>query len=298
MYTEIEKNRRNSGLLIALFIGLFSAVGYAYGVATQTGYSGLVFAFVFSLGGTALSWFAGDTVVLATTGAEKIEEKTAAPELWNILENLSITAGISMPALYLIEDPSPNAFATGRDPAHASVAVTTGLLQRLNRSELEGVLAHELSHVKNYDTRWLMLVAVLIGSISLLGDWAFRGSLFRRRSDDDRSSSLGFFIGIALLILAPIVGQLIKFAISRQREYLADASGALLTRYPEGLASALEKIRDSHIPVERAPSALAHLWISAPSASETPSWHARASALFSTHPPIDDRIHRLRTMGR
>ena len=207
-----------------------------------------------------------------------------------MVENLSITAGMPMPKVYLIEDDAINAFATGRDPQHASIAMTTGSVEHLLNEELEGVLAHELSHVKNFDTRWMMLVAVLVGALTLLGDLFIRGSFFRRSRDDREGGNGGMMIvGFIIMLLAPLVGQLIKFAVSRQREYLADASGALLTRYPEGLARALEKIRDSHEPVASASRATAHLWISNPFGS-------KIAGLFSTHPPIDERIRVLRSM--
>lgn len=296
MYNAIDANRRKSALLIALVIGLVSAAGYAYGQATGDGWSGLVLALLFSSFGTAFTWFAGDTIALSTAGAVHVEHKEQAPDLWNTLENLSITAGLPMPRLYLIHDASPNAFATGRDPEHASIAVTTGLAEQLTKAELEGVLSHELSHVKNFDTRWMVLVGVLVGSLSLLGDLFFRFGGGRRRESSNGGGQLGMIIGIAFLILAPIIGQLIRFAISRKREYLADASGALLTRYPEGLASALEKISHATDPLDRAPEATAHLWIASP--LQTGQKPGLLSRLFSTHPPIEDRINTLRSMIR
>ncbi len=296
MYNAIEANRRKSVLLIALVVGLVSAAGYAYGQTTGAGWSGLVFALLFSTFGTAFTWFAGDTIALSTAGAVRVEQKEQAPELWNMLENLSITAGLPMPKLYLIEDGSPNAFATGRDPEHASIAVTSGLVQTLNRTELEGVLAHELSHIQNYDTRWMVLVGVLVGSLSLLGDLFFRLGGSKRRESSNNGGQIGMIVGIAFLVLAPIIGQLIRLAISRKREYLADASAALLTRYPEGLASALEKISHATDPLDHAPDATAHLWIASP--LQTGQAPGLLSRLFSTHPPIEDRINILRSMIR
>lgn len=296
MYQAIDSNKQKSAFLMALFVGILLAAGYVYGYVTESGWFGLGIALAISLVSTLVTWFAGDKIVLSTTGAQRIESREQATDLWNLVENLSITAGVPMPALYIINDASPNAFATGRDPEHASVAVTTGLLQRLNKTELEGVLAHELSHVKNYDIRWMMVVAILVGSIALLSDLFFRGGMVKGHSDKKRDGGWLMIIGLVLLILAPIVGQLIKLAISRKREFLADASGALLTRYPEGLASALEKISQAGVPVQKAPSATAHLWISSPLHQEGKANFLEK--LFSTHPPVEERIRQLRDMGR
>lgn len=296
MYKQIDANRQKSLLLIALFTGVLAVAGYAYGYITDTGYAGLSFALVVSLGMTLFSWFAGDKVVLMTSGARELKTREENPYVWNLVENLCITAGLPLPKIYLIDDPAPNAFATGRDPQHASVALTTGIVQMLENEELEGVVAHELSHIKNLDIRWMMLVAILVGSLSLLGNFFFRSS-FGRRGGRDRDGGGGILmvLGIVFLLLAPVIGELIKLAISRKREYLADASGALLTRYPEGLARALEKISQVHQPLARAPQATAHLWISNPLGQ---NGAARSLAnLFSTHPPIADRIAELRKMA-
>ncbi len=295
MYKQISSNRWKSSLLIGVFIGVLSLAGYAYGMVTESGYTGVTMAFTISVGMTLFSWFLGDKVVLATSGAREILQREENPYLWNLIENLAITAGIPRPRLYVVDDPSPNAFATGRDPAHASVAVTTGIVSLLENEELEGVIAHELSHIKNRDTRLMMLAAVLVGAITLLGDFFLHGSLFgRRRSSDREGGGLIMILGIIFLILSPIIGQLIQLAISRRREYLADASGALLTRYPEGLARALEKIHQANIPLERASQATAHLWIADPSAPG--GIRRRLQGLFSTHPPIEERIQELYRM--
>lgn len=296
MYTEIQSNKQKSTLLIGLFIGLLAAAGYAYGFVTGQGYDGLLFAILISFVMTLVSWFAGDAIALHLAQAKEITDREQNRYVWNLVENLCLTAGIPMPRLYIIDDPAPNAFATGRDPKHASIALTTGITRLLQNEELEGVIAHELSHIKNFDIRWMMLVAVLVGSLSLLADGFARGSLFHRRRDQGGSGAIGLVLGFVLIFIAPIIGQLIKFAISRKREYLADASGALLTRYPDGLANALEKIRDAAMPVAHAPAATAHLWIADPSGQE--GWGAKLAHLFSTHPPINDRIRQLRTMGR
>lgn len=297
MYQQIDANRQKTWLLIAIFAGLCAAAGWVYGyVITDAGPTGLIFALCISVGMTAVSWFAGDKIALATSGAQEIQTKEELPILWNAVENLAITAGIPRPRIYLIQEAAPNAFATGRDPQHSSIAVTTGLLEQLDQTELEGVLAHEMSHIKNLDIRVMMVVIVLVGALSLIGHEFLRFSAFggRRRSENEGGSNIFAIAGIVFLILSPFIGQLIKLAISRRREYLADASGALLTRYPEGLARALEKIRDANTPMQRTSEATNHLWISEPVHS---SLGSKISGLFSTHPPIEDRIARLRNMG-
>ncbi|PIP60558.1 zinc metalloprotease HtpX [Candidatus Uhrbacteria bacterium CG22_combo_CG10-13_8_21_14_all_47_17] len=295
MYKQIDSNRRKSWFLIFLFVGVLAAVGYVYGAISGYGYGGLVFALMVSVGMTLFSWFAGDKVVLATSGAKEITTRDQFPYLWNLVENVAITAGIPRPRIYVIQDSAPNAFATGRDQDHASVAFTTGIIELLENEELEGVIAHELSHIKNQDTKVMMLVAVLVGAIVLLGDFFFHFG-FGGRGRNRSSNPLLLIIGIVLLILSPIAGKLIQLAISRKREFLADASGALLTRYPEGLAQALEKIGRSNKPMQRASQATAHLWIASPFGSSN-SFRSKVSALFSTHPPIEERVHQLRLMG-
>jgi len=290
MYSQIDSNRQKSWLLIFVFIGLLAFAGWVYGyIVTDYGSGGLILALAISIVMTLISWFAGDKIALSTSGAVELTDRAQFPTLWNVVENLSITAGTPMPRVYIIEDDSPNAFATGRDPEHASIAVTTGLLLRLERTELEGVLSHELSHIKNYDIRLMMLVVVLVGTLTLIGDKFLRFGFGGRRRKDGGILAL---VGIIFLILSPLIGELMKLAISRRREYLADASGALLTRYPEGLARALEKIRDAAIPMTKTSFATNHLWISEP----TGGARAKLAGLFSTHPPMDDRILRLRQM--
>jgi heat shock protein HtpX len=295
MYSQIDSNRRKSWILISVFVGLLAAAGWVYGyIVTDAGPFGLVFALGLSVIMTLVSWFAGDKIALATSGAMELTDKSQFPTLWNVVENLSITAGVPRPRIYIVKDDSPNAFATGRDPEHASIAVTTGLLARLEKIELEGVLAHELSHVKNYDSRVMMLVIVMVGALTLIGDQFLHVGFRGRRSNDNKGGGIFLLIGLAFLILSPVIGNLIKLAVSRKREYLADASGALLTRYPEGLASALEKIRNTGIPMQRVSSATNHLWIAEPTVR---TFGARVQGLFSTHPPIDDRIAKLRQMS-
>lgn len=272
-------------IITTLVYVLTKAAGYSSSYAVIA----LVIATVSSVG----SYFYSDKIVLATAGAKPIT-KESAPEVFNILENLSIGAGIKMPRLYLIHDAVPNAFATGRDPKHAVVAVTSGLIQKLNKVELEGVLAHELSHVKNLDTRLMMVTAVLVGFIAILSDLFMRHLFFR---GDDRNGKAGLFflvIGIVLAILTPIAASLIQLAVSRKREFLADASGVLLTRYPDGLAQALEKIASDPHPNIEATNSTAHLYIINPFKGKSAGhWF---TSLFNTHPPVQERIKILREM--
>ena len=266
---------------VALIIWLFDQY---LGGSTGVFYGGLIGASVYVI----ITYYAGSKMALAVNSAREIQKKDD-PRLWRMVENLSITEGIPMPRVFIMDDPAPNAFATGRDPKHAAVCVTTGLLQIMKDPELQGVLAHELGHIKNYDIRVSMIAFALTAVISLLADIMLRLTWF---SNDERENNQAFLIlGIVAAILAPIVATFIQLAISRQREYLADATGALTTRYPEGLASALEKIKQSGSVARHQNSATAHLFFVNPLKG-----HSLAS-LFSTHPPLDDRIARLRSMG-
>ncbi|MBI2098966.1 M48 family metalloprotease [Candidatus Uhrbacteria bacterium] len=291
MYSQISSNKRKTFLLISIFVGIILGLGYVLGQTSGYGNEGILIAVGISFLMTLISYYGGDKLALATSGAKKIE-KTDNPYLWRIVENLSIAAGLPMPKLHIINDGAINAFATGRDPSHASVAVTTGAIEKLENEELEGVLAHELSHVKNYDIRVMTIVIVLVGTIALLSDWMFRAHFLMGRRDRDRGAHPIFLlIGLLLAILTPLIAQLIQLAVSRRREYLADASGALLTRFPEGLARALEKINLEKKPLTRANTATAHLFISNPFGA------SRLRTLFSTHPPIEERIKTLRQMA-
>lgn len=296
IYSAISANIWKSYLILVLFIVFTGTVGYVIGKAMGDTIGYGIPIFIFSIIYSFISYFFSDKIVLATSGAKQIEEKEN-PELFHIVENLAIGDGVPMPKVYIINDSSPNAFATGRDPKHASVAVTTGILQVLNKAELEGVLAHELSHVKNFDTRLLALTAVMVGFISLITDMFMRSLFWGNMRDDDRDNkaqAIFLVIGIILAIIAPIVATLIQLAVSRKREFLADASGALLTRYPEGLASALEKISANKKPLSTAHNATAHLFIVNPFKNKGFSgWLTNA---FSTHPPIEERIKILRSM--
>lgn len=291
MYNQITSNKRKTFLLISIFIGIILGLGYILGQISGYGQQGVVIAVGISLLMTLISYYSGDKLALAISGAKPIQ-KSDNPYLWRMVENLAITSGIPMPKLHIISDSAINAFATGRDPVHASIAVTTGALEKLENEELEGVIAHELSHVKNYDIRVMTIVIVLVGTIALISDWMFRAHFLSGRGDRDRGAHPIFLvIGLVLAILTPIFAQLIQLAVSRRREFLADASGALLTRFPEGLARALQKIASDKMPMTRANNATAHLFISNPFGA------SRLRTMFSTHPPLEERIKILRNMA-
>lgn len=297
MYNQIALNKRRTVILIAIFIAIILAVGYAISIISNDNPSAyLIFALGFSLVSSLAGYYSGDKMALWSAGAVPIQ-KEQNPYVYRMVENLCITAGLPAPKVYLIPDPSPNAFATGRDPKHASIALTTGLIERLENEELEGVIAHELSHIKNYDIRLMTIAVALAGTIVLLSDWFLHMGFFGgRRNDNNRGGgALGtavFVLGIIMMILAPLIAQLIQLAISRRREFLADASGALLTRYPAGLASALRKISEYKQPMIHASNATAHLYIANPFGGSG----KRLAAMFSTHPPIEDRVKALGEM--
>ena len=275
------------------FILFFLAVSYVLGQALGYGMSWAGIMLIVSGLISFLSYYNSDKIVLAMSGAKPADKKTYRT-LYTTVENLAIASGLPMPRVYVINDPSPNAFATGRDPKHAVVAATTGILEKLNKLELEGVIAHELSHIGNYDTRLMGVVSMLVGSIAILADVFMRSMWFSGRDDDRRSSNQIFMIlGIVFAILAPIVAMLIQLAISRRREYLADASGALLTRYPDALADALLKIASDPLPVKRATTGTAHFYVSDPFKGKKTNFLVN---LFSTHPPVQDRVKALRDM--
>ncbi len=293
-FDAIDANKRNSALLILLISAIFMAMVWAFSYFFDLGYGGVIVGFFILCIYALVMYYSGDQMVLALSGAKQATEKEQ-PFLYNVVEGLALASGIPMPKLYVIDDPSPNAFATGRDPQHASVCVTSGLLKVMKREELEGVVAHEISHIGNYDIRFMMVAVVFIGAIAMLSQIAFRSMGFGffggGRRDDRRGGGSGMLVLIALvfMILAPILAQLVRLAVSRQREYLADATAAKLTRYPEGLASALEKINKISMPVQHATDATAPLYISNP-------FPGKMSAFLSTHPPTEDRIKRLRAM--
>ena len=296
IYDAVAANRWRTVALITVFTGILAALGYVVGeVFTPGGGIAMVpLALGFSGVSATASYFAGDKLVLAQSQASELAPG-AEPQLRNIVETLSIGLGITPPRIYLIDDTAPNAFATGRDPKHASIVVTRGLLDKLDRTELEGVIAHELSHVVNRDIRVMLLVTVLVGTVALLSDWMFRSFAWGgggRRGRDRGGGGVILIVALVLAILTPVVAALIQFAVSRQREYLADASGALLTRYPTGLANALRKIAADTEALEVANKATASLYITNP-LKDAPR---ALDGLFDTHPPIAERIRRLEAM--
>src|SRR5215212_7188869 len=303
-HAQQAANRRNSVLLILAVTLLLAVLGFAIGYGT-TGYvegafgvttGAIVLAMLLSLG----SYFAGDKLVLAASGAKEVTTEMA-PQLMNVVQEMALAGGVPMPKVYIIEDTAPNAFATGRDPKHASVAITTGLLQKLDREELQGVMGHELSHVRNFDIRFALLVAVLVGSIALLADFFLRftfwgGGRGSRGGDRDRGggglAAIMFILAIVLAVVAPIIGRMVQLAVSRQREYLADSSSVELTRNPVGLERALAKISSDREVLEVANRATQHLYFTNP----IKKFEERSSSLFSTHPAVLDRINRLRQL--
>jgi heat shock protein HtpX len=295
MYEQISRNLWRSRILIALFILILSYLGFIFGEMNGFGWFGFIFALIIASATGWFSFYYSADVALSVSHARPLQ-KEENPYLYNVIEGLALAAGITAPKAYIIEDTAPNAFATGRDPEHAAIAVTTGLVQKLNRTELEGVIAHEMSHIKNYDIRLTTIVVVLVGMIVLLSDWMARSLWYgrgrNRNRDSDNAQGIFMLVGIVLALFAPVIAQLLQLAISRKREFLADASGALLTRYPEGLANALEKLDADTEPLEVANKATAHLYIVNPLKEHG----GFVNGLFSTHPPIEERVKALRAM--
>lgn len=290
MYSAIAANKRNTILIMAVFIGLIGAVGWAVGYIEgdiAISYGVIVVAAVYAL----IQYFLAARLAVAVTGAQEIQKKDN-PRLYRVVENLSIASGMPMPKVYIIQDSAPNAFATGRNPEHAIVGATTGLLDIMDDRELEAVMAHEMSHVQNYDIRVSMIAFGLVSAIGLLSDVAIRMFLYGGNRRENNSSPIVLIIGVVLIILAPIIAALIQFAVSRQREFLADASGSLLTRDSEGMASALRKLGEYGRPLKKQSSSSAHMFLVNPL---SPGFISR---LFSTHPPLDERIARLEKSGR
>lgn len=299
VYEQVDANKRKS-VLVMLFFTIF-VVGFAYILGQASGYGlswvgiALVFSGLTSLG----SYYYSDKIILGLSGARPANRKTDFL-FYTVSENLAMAAGLPKPALYVIDDSAPNAFATGRDPQHAVICATSGLLTKLNRTELEGVVAHELSHVGNYDMRLMSIVTVMVGLVTLLADWFLRATFWGRGRDNDRENNqlqmIMFVVGLVLALLSPLIAQLIQLAISRRREFLADASAVKLTRFPDGLIRALQKISTDPEPLEAANKATAHLYISNP----LKNIHGQVGAfakMFNTHPPMADRIAALKQMS-
>ena len=291
MYSAIKANKRNTVIIMTVFLMIISALGFLAGYAWGD-YSITIMVITIAVIYAAIEYFAASRMAIAISGGREIT-KVDNPMLWNTVENLAIASGLPMPRVFIIDDPAPNAFATGRDPQHSYVAATTGLLKIMNKRELTGVMAHEMSHVQNYDIRVSMIVFGLVAAIGLISDLVLRMTFFggRDSDSDSKSSPLMLIFGLIAAILSPIIAALVQLAVSRQREYLADSSAALLTRDPEGLASALDKLQQFSQPMRRQNADMAHMYIN------NPLKPGLMSRMFSTHPPIADRIARLQQMG-
>lgn len=285
MYRAIRRNKVNSVLIILLFLAIIGGLGWLAAVIYQS-WTIVVWVMLFAGGYALIQYFAAGRQAIAMSGAQRIE-LADNPRLYRIVENLAITTGTPMPEVYIVNDPAPNAFATGRDPSHAMVAATTGLLEMMTDAELEGVMAHELGHVRNYDIRVSMIVYGLVVAVGMIADVLLRFALFGRNNNNP----VVLVFGLVAMLVAPLVASLVQLAVSRQREYLADATGALTTRHPEALASALHKLSTYGRPLQKQSSSMAHLWIA------DPLKPGLTQRLFATHPPIPDRIRRLLDMG-
>ena len=300
MYEQIAANKRKTFVLIFGFVILLGLVGAAFNYLLSGGVVGIVIVAVIVIVSSTVSYLNSDKAALAISHAKPADPHEYA-RLYNLVEGLCIASGLPKPRLYIIEDEAPNAFATGRNPKHAAVAVTTGLLEKMNRVELEAVLAHELSHIRNYDILVMTLTVTMVGIIALLSDFFLRFMFFGGGRDDDNSGNnplaiVFMIVGFVLLIFAPIIAYIMQSAVSRKREFLADASGVQLTRYPPGLISALEKLKGDTTVIHSASKATAHLWIEEPLEKETRKGQNRLNHLFDTHPPLDDRIKALQAM--
>jgi heat shock protein HtpX len=299
---QIARNKRRTFLMLLGFVVIITLAATAIVLLVGGGWVGVIIAFVIAMALAWGSYYNSDKIAIAASRAKPADE-TEYRRYHNLVEGLCIAAGLPKPKLFVVDDPAPNAFATGRNPKHSSVAVTTGLLDVMNRVELEGVLAHELSHIKNYDILVTTVAVTAVGTIALISDiglrFAFWGGLSDRRDNNGDSGPIGAIIAIAslaVLMLAPFAGYLMQMAMSRNREYLADASGVQLTRYPPGLISALEKLRDDHAVVHHATKATAQMWIEQPLETDKQKPGSKFNNLFDTHPPLEDRIKRLQEM--
>jgi len=295
MYEQIARNKRKSILLILFFILIIFGLTWTFGYLTNLGVGGLILAVAIALISGLAGYYGSDKIVLGISKARPVTREEY-PYLYNVVEGLAMAAGVPSPPCYVIDDTAPNAFASGRDPQHSVICVTTGLLQKMNRAELEGVVAHEMSHIRYYDIRLQTLAVVMVGVVALLSDWILRSFLWgggrRRGRDKGNFGAILIVVGLVLAVVAPMASQLIRLSISRKREFLADAGAAELTRYPAGLASALAKISADTEPLEAANKATAHLYIVNP----LKDIKGRVNSLFSTHPPVEERIAALEKM--
>jgi len=296
VYEQVDANKRRSAIIIACFVLFVIAFVWVVGQVLGSDPSMVIFAAIFSLASSFTSYYWGDKIILTISGA-KPANRDDFFDFYTVAENLALAAQIPIPKLYVIKSPAMNAFATGRDPKHAIICTTTGLLEKLDRSELEGVVAHEISHITNFDIRVMMIVAVLVGMVTLLSDWLMRMLWYRggEREERKQGNALVMLVGIITLIVSPLIAKLIQLAISRRRESLADASAVKMTRFPQGLITALEKLAASNIPLVSANQATAHLYIINPFKGMKKGFHSFA-ILFATHPPIEDRIATLKKM--
>lgn len=296
MYEQIARNKRASWLLVLGLVAILMLLGFVIGMAlfgSKSGGVGVLGVFgLVAIIWSLIGYYAGSSMVLAAAGAHEVTREQA-PQLWNVVEEMAIAGGLPVPRVFVIEDPAPNAFATGRDPSRAIVAVTSGLVATMNRDELQGVVAHELSHVRNYDIRFMTLVGILVGVIALVCDFFLRFTLFGGDDDEGGGNIVFLIVGLVLAIIAPLAAMIVQFSVSRHREFLADASGVQLTRNPAGLASALEKIAADPRPLRHATRATQHLYIANPLKKKKLK---ESAGLFDTHPPISERIAILRAM--
>ncbi|WEO76201.1 M48 family metalloprotease [Cryobacterium sp. SO2] len=291
MYSAIARNKRNTVFIIVLFLVIITGLGWlANAVYGQGGYGILILTIVIAAGYALVQYFAAGRQAISMSGGIRVNSVTDHPRLWRIVENLSITTGTPMPEVYIINDPAPNAFATGRDPQHAIVAATTGLLDIMDDAELEGVMAHEIGHVRNYDIRVSMIVFGLVVAVGFISDMFLRMAFFGRNNNSNGNPVVLVF-GLVAMIVAPLIASIVQLAVSRQREYLADATGALTTRQPDALASALAKLGEYGRPMRKQNTSMAHLWIADPLKPGV------MDKLFATHPPLNERIERLHAMG-
>lgn len=289
IYSHIDKNKRETLVIIMVFIVIISVLGWFVGQMYSGGGYGLMgVALIFSGLTSFFSYYNSDKIVLAISQAHEVTPQDN-PDLHNLVENLSIASGLPKPRIYMINDTAMNAFATGRDPEHAVICFTSGIVANLEKRELEAVAAHEMAHIGNYDIRLMSIVSILVGTVALIGDWVTRGTLYSRERRNSEISGVLMLVGLLILIISPIIATLIKLAMSRNREFLADSTGAMITRNPHALASALGKISQDPEILEAANSATAHMYISSPI-------KGKISGLFNTHPPVTDRISRLMSM--